>query len=104
MNLVFGLIWMFYAQKYNEWDFGLEIPYSKSEFLKRLKFSQNNLIKIFFMEGRPCLYKLLNVLRKKSTWRYNFFNFFVRIIYKFKIKIKPLYYRNIILVASKSSD
>lgn len=55
---------MYYATKYDEWTFGLEIPYSTNEFLKRLKTSENKLIKIIFDEGRPCLYKMLNIVKK----------------------------------------
>jgi len=95
-------LWMYYARKYNEWSFGLEIPYSKSEFVKRLKFSKNNFIKVLFDEGRPCLNKLMNVLKKHSNLRYSLLYFPIRLTQKFQIKLPPFNFRSVILIAEKS--
>ena len=97
-------LWMYYAVKYNEWSYGLEIPYSKTEFLKRLKKTENSLIKIKFQKGRPCLNKLMNVLRKNSQIRYLIFYPFVKLIQKFNLKISPFNLRSIILIAEKTNE
>lgn len=92
---------MHYANKYDEWSYGLEIPYSKKEYLKRLKVTQNNLIKVLFDEGRPCLNKLMGVLKKHSKVRYMFFYIPIRVIQKTRLKLPPLNYRSVILIAEK---
>lgn len=95
-------LWKHYANKYDEWTFGLEIPYSKAEFLKSLNRSQNKLIEIVFDEGRPCLNKMMGVLRKHSKLRYLMLNTPVKMIQKFKLKLPPFNYRSVILVAEKN--
>ncbi len=96
-------LWMYYAKKYKQWNFGLEIPYSKKEYLKRLKLTGNILIEISFQEGRPCLNKLLFVLKKNSKLRFYIFLPFIRVIQKFKIKIAPFNFRSIILIAKNNN-
>ncbi|WP_242155171.1 SAM-dependent methyltransferase [Aestuariivivens sediminis] len=95
-------LWMHYAIKYNNWSFGLEIPYSKREYIKRLKQSGNSLVKICFQEGRPCLNKLLSILRQNSKWRFYIFYPFVKLVHKFNLKISPFNYRSVILIAAKT--
>lgn len=94
-------VWMHFAQKYNEWDYGLEIPFSKNEYLTLLKKTPNKLIEIYFDEGRPCLSKAARILRKNSKLRYFTIGYFLRLAIKLKLKIAPFYYRSIILIAEK---
>ncbi len=94
-------LWMLYANKYNEWSYGLEIPYSKTEYLKRLRLTKNQLINVIFDEGRPCLNKLLGVLKKHSKLRYAIFYVPIRVIQKFHLKLPPFNYRSVILIAKK---
>lgn len=96
-------LWMHYANKYNEWTYGLEIPYSKKEYIKRLLCSGNKCVNVIYDEGRPCLNKLMNVLRKHSKFKYYLFYLPIRIVQKFKIKIPPFNYRSVILIAEKDS-
>lgn len=93
--------WMYYANKYNEWSYGLEIPYSKKEYIKRLKISGNQNINILFDEGRPCLNKMMNILKRHSKFRYFLFYPLVKFIQKFELKIPPFNYRSIILISQK---
>lgn len=95
-------IWMHYASKYKEWTYGLEIPYSKTEYLRRLKLSENKLIKVFFDEGRPCLNKMMGVLKKHSKMRYSLFYAPIRVIQKLHFKLPPFNYRSVILIAEKT--
>lgn len=94
-------IWMFYAVKFNEWSFGLEIPYAKSEYLNRLKKINGKLIEVYFDEGRPCLVKAINILKRRSPIRYYSIGYLLKLFLKFKIKISPFYYRSVILIAEK---
>jgi SAM-dependent methyltransferase len=92
-------IWMYYANKYNEWDFGLEIPFSKKEYLARLKLTGNNLIEIKYDRGRPCLNKMQNILKENSKMRY--YAFYPIVYFLKKVKINLFNMRSIILIAQK---
>lgn len=94
-------IWMHYAELYKNWEFGLEIPYSKTEFLSRLKIDRNKPVKIIYDEGRPCLKKALNILKVNSRIKYLTIGTILKFFIKFKLKIPPFYFRSIILVAEK---
>ena len=94
-------LWMYYANKYNLWSFGLEIPYSKKEFVKRLKLSDNTLLDVQYQVGRPCMNKLLNILKGNSKLRYYMFYPFIQASRKLKLRFIPFNLRSIILVAQK---
>jgi hypothetical protein len=94
-------IWMFYALKFKEWNYGLEIPFSKTEYLNRLNKSDNELIEIYLDEGRPCLKKAVGILKKHSKIRYYTIGFLLKLAVKLNIKIPPFCYRSIILIAEK---
>lgn len=94
-------IWMFYALKFKEWNYGLEIPFSKKEYLAKLSMSDNNLVEIYLDEGRPCLKKAINILRKHSKLRYYSIGLILKIAIKLNIRIAPFFYRSIILIAEK---
>lgn len=94
-------IWMHYALKFKEWDYGLEIPFSKSEYVSLLKKTPNKLIEIYFDEGRPCLSKAIKILKKHSKFRYLSLGYLLRLGKKLKLKISPFYFRSIILIAEK---
>ena len=95
-------IWMYYAKKYNVWEFGLEIPFSKKEFLRKLDVSGNKLIKILYDEGNPCLKKVIPILRKNSKIRYYTIGVLLKFFQKSNIKIPPFCYRSIILIGTKN--
>ncbi len=94
-------LWMHYAKKYKEWTYGLEIPYSKKEYIKRLKTSKNKLIKIVYNKGRPCFNKLMKMLKRHSKVSYSLFYLPIKVNKKIQFKISPFYYRSIILIAEK---
>ncbi len=94
-------LWMHYANKYNDWIYGLEIPYSKIEFLRKLKKSNNKLLSIIYNEGRPCLNKMMKILKKNSKFRYSLFFIPIKLSQKIKLKISPFNLRSIILIAEK---
>jgi 2-polyprenyl-3-methyl-5-hydroxy-6-metoxy-1,4-benzoquinol methylase len=95
-------IWMHYAVKFKEWDYGLEIPFSKSEYLSLLNQTQNKLVKIYFDEGRPCLSKAIKILKKHSKLRFLSVGYLLRLGVKLKLKVQPFYFRSIILIAEKT--
>lgn len=94
-------LWMYYANKYNDWNYGLEIPYSKTEFQRKLKKSGNKLLTVLYSEGRPCLNKMMKILKNNSSFRYSLFYLPIKIHNKLRLRITPFFFRSIILIAEK---